>query len=104
MLGLTVEEKQKALVYASGGADFMFIPSYNLCNMIAAGSFETIELNKTLAAILLMRNPVRLDAAMVIKYCRGSLDNKNTWLFDHGDIKVVPHQYKKPELLKSKKS
>ncbi len=103
MLGLTAEERQMALSYAYGGADFMFIPSSDLCEMVAKGSPETIEINDVLTAILLTMKPIRLDADTVIKYCHGTLDNKNTWLFDHGDIKVVSHRYKKPSLIKPEK-
>jgi len=95
MLGLTEKEKQKALVYALRGADFMFIPSSELCNLIARGSPETIDINNILISILLNKKPIRLDVITVIKYCKNGLDNRNTWLLDHGDIKVVPHQYKK---------
>ena len=38
---------------------------------------------------------------MVKKYCDGTLDKKNTWLFNYGNIKVVPHQYKKSVKLKT---
>jgi hypothetical protein len=102
MSGLTVEEKQIALTYAAGGADFMFIPSSGLCELIARGSPETMAINQILIKILLYREPIRLDTNTVIRYCKGTLDNRNTWLFNHGDIKVVPHQYKKPELIKPK--
>lgn len=102
MLGLTSSEKQMALNYAYNGADFMFKPSTSLCNMIATGSLETAELNKTLVAILLTKKPIRLDTSTVIEYCKGTLDYRNTWLFDHGDIEVVSPKYKKPELTKHK--
>ena len=102
MMGLTVEEKQRALNYAFGGADFMFIPSPWLCEMIAKGTPKTIEINKVLVSVLLTRKPIRLDTNTVIDYCNGELDDNNTWLLDHGDIKVVPPKYKKPDLVKSK--
>lgn len=102
MLGFTAEERQRALEYAYSGADFMFMPSSELCLMAAKGSPETIGINQTLLAILLAKKPIRLDTNTIIKYCTGALDTKNTWLFDHGDIKVVPHQYKRPELIKPK--
>ncbi len=100
MLGLTSSEKQMALNYAYNGADFMFRPSTSLCNMIATGNPETMELNQTLVAILLTKKPIRLDTNTVIEYCKGTLDYRNTWLFDHGDIEVVSPKYKKPELTK----
>lgn len=102
MAGLTLEEKLQALLYAKRGADFMFIPSANLCAEAAMGSPETIGINKTLVAILLTKKPIRLDTRTVVKYCMGTLDRNNTWLLDHGDIKVVPPQYKKPEIVKQK--
>ena len=101
MLGLTSSEKQMALNCAYNGADFMFRPSTNLCNMIATGSTETAELNKTLVAILLTKKPIRLDTNTVIKYCRGTLDYRNTWLFNHGDIEVVSPKHKKQEITKA---
>ena len=100
MAGLTIEERQIAFNYAQNGADFMFMPSTKLCNMIAVGSPETIEINSVLISILLTRQPIRLDTMTVMEYCRGTLDAKNTWLLDHGDIKVVPYQLKRPDLVK----
>jgi len=100
MAGLTLEEKLQALLYAKRGADFMFIPSANLCAEAAMGSPETIGINKTLVAILLTKKPIRLDTRTVVKYCMGTLDRNNTWLLDHGDIKVVPPRFKMPELTK----
>lgn len=69
--------------------------------MIATGSLETAELNKILVAILITKKPIRLDTNTVIKYCRGVLDYRNTWLFDHGDITVVSPKYKKTEITKA---
>lgn len=101
MTGLTAKERELALTCASNGADFMFIPSPHLCNLLAIGSPETIDVNKTLVAILLTMKPIRLDSATIVKYCRGTLDQRNTWLLDNGDIKVVPPQLKKPEITKA---
>ena len=101
MTGLTIEEKGLALTCASNGADFMFIPSPHLCNLLAIGSPATIDVNKTFVAILLTRKPIRLDTAIVIKYCQGTLDQRNTWLLDNGDIEVVSPKYKKPEITKA---
>ena len=102
MTGLTIEERNIALEYARNGADFMFIPSVWLCNMMSQGSPETIDINPTILSIMLTREPIRLDTATVVKYCRGTLDSKNTWLLDHGDIILVPHRLKKLELVKNK--
>ena len=100
MNGLTEQEKQQALVYAKNDADFMFVPSSELCNMLINDSPQTQGINRIMTAILLERKPIRLDPNMVVKYCCGILDRKNTWLFDNGNIKVVPHQFKKEVKLK----
>ncbi len=96
----TIEEKIIALTAVSAGADFMFIPSHDLKNMIAKGHPMAKGINQVMTAILLMGKPIRLDSNMVVKYCMGTLDRNNKWLFDNGDIKVVPPQYKKPVKLK----
>ena len=100
MTGLTIEERNMALTCAANGADFMFIPSPHLCNLLTSGSPETVGINDTMVAILLTKKPIRLDTATVVRYCRGSLDKKNTWILNNGDIKVVSPQYKKPEITK----
>ena len=92
-MGLTEQERKKARSYALQGAEFMFIASPVLCNMIALGSIETAELNESLLVFLLEKRPIRIDSEMVIKYCEHTLDSKNTWLLDHGDIKVVPKRF-----------
>ena len=102
-MSFTEEEKRQALTYAANGADFMFIPSSDLCKKIISGSEETQGINQTMTAILLEKKPIRLDPTMIIRYCRGTLDKKNTWLFNNGYIKVVPHQYKKSKKLKEDK-
>ena len=95
MNGLTAEEKQKALAYIKNGADFMLMPSPELCSMIINDSPQTQGINRVMTSILLGRKPIRLDPDIVVKYCKGTLDRKNTWLFDNVNIKVVPHQLKK---------
>jgi len=102
MNGLTPEEKQIALQYAQNGADFMFEPTPDLCNTIVQGCPESIGISRVLTAIILQKKPIRLDSKMVIKYCQGTLDKNNTWLFDNGNIRVVPAQLKRPEKLKPK--
>ena len=102
MNGLTAEEKRMAHQYALNGADFMFEPSSELCSGLIHGCPESIGINQVMTTIILERKPIRLDSQMIIKYCNGTLDKKNKWLFDNGNIKVVPHQLKQPELLKPK--
>lgn len=102
MNGLTIEEKKIALQYAVNGADFMFEPSSELCSKISQGCPESIGINDVMTAIILQRKSIRLDSNMIIKYCRGLLDKNNTWLFNNGNIKVVPSQLKKTVNLKPK--
>ena len=101
MNGLTQEEKQTALQYALNGADFMFEPTPNLCSVIALGCPQSIGINNVMTTIILQRKPIRLDSRMVIKYCKGTLDRNNTWLLDHGNIRVVPARLKRPDKLRT---
>jgi hypothetical protein len=101
MTGLTVEERHTALTCATNGADFMFVPSPHLCNLLVIGSPETIGVNSTMVSILLTKKPIRLDTVTVVKYCQGTLDRKNTWLLDNGNIHVVSPKHKKPEITKA---
>ena len=102
MAGLTKEEKQMALIYAENGADFMFISTPQLCNLIINGDSRATKINKTLVSIILSKQPIRLDSRMIIEYCKGTLDKNNKWLFDQGHIKVVPARLEKPKLVRSK--
>jgi hypothetical protein len=101
MNGLTQEERQAALTYALNGADFMFMPSPELRGQIVQGHPGSIGINDVMTAIILQGKPIRLDSKMIIKYCKGSLDRKNTWLFDNGDIKVVPDHLTQPKLVRT---
>ena len=101
MNGLTLEEKRTAFQYAMNGADFMFMPSPELSSKIVQGCPESIGINHVMTAIILQGKPIRLDSEMVKKYCAGTLDKKNTWLFNNGNIKVVPSQFKQPVKLKT---
>lgn len=104
MNGLTLEERKMALQYALNGADFMFEPSPELCTKIIQSCPESIGINRVMTTIILQKNPIRLDSEMVKSYCVGTLDKKNTWLFDNGNIRVVPSQFKKPVKLKKEEN
>jgi len=101
MTGLTFEEKQQAYQYALNGADFMFEPTTQLCNKIALGCPEAVGINDIMTSIILQGKPIRLDSDMIKKYCKGVLDEKNTWLFDNANIKCVPKRFKKEVKLKA---
>jgi len=90
---LTFEERGQAITYAMNGATFMFIPSTQLRNMIAVGSPETTALPDVFQYVLLQNESIRMESDMIVKYCKGILDRKNTWILDHGDIKVVPPRF-----------
>ena len=102
MNGLSPEEKRIAYQYALNNADFMFEPSSELCSKIIQGCPESIGINKVMMAIILQKKPIRLDSEMIKKYCKDVLDKKNTWLFDNGNIQIVPPRFKQPVRLKQK--
>jgi len=92
-MALTEDEKRQALRYAANGAQFYFLPSAELRNRVANGDPETVDLCSALQVPILKMEALRLDEDMVISYCQGTLDRRNTWVLDQGDIKVVPKQF-----------
>lgn len=94
-MGLTEQERGEVLRHASGGAVFMFIPSEQLSNMVLKGHPETDEINDSLRLFLIQRDAIRIDSNLIIKYCKNTLDRKNTWLLDRGDIKVISNEIEK---------
>ena len=87
---LTRQERQEALTYAFNGATFYFVPSEKLSNMVIKGHPMTQDLNDTISIYLIQKDEIRLETNMVVNYCKYALDEKNTWLLDQGDIKVIP--------------
>ncbi len=75
-----------------GSIDFYFIPSQTLINMIIRGGDPVIDslplFSKKLFTELERDQGVLLDTNMVWKYIDGTLDKKNTYLFDLGEIKI----------------
>ena len=93
-MSLTEQEKKEALRYAINGADFMFIPSVKLMETVARGEHPYVQsLPHVFSYTLLRKLPIKIKNDMVVKYCLGTLDNKNTWILEQGDIKVTPHKF-----------
>lgn len=92
-MALTDEEKKMAKSYADKGAEFMFVPTTELSNMIARGVPESVGINDAFKILLMQRKAIRLDTQMVRDYCDNVLDINNTWLLNQGHIKVVPPQF-----------
>ena len=90
---LNSEERIQALQWAKNGATFMFMPHQKLINMIVLDAPGTKDINKTLKYTLLQNKPIRMETKMIVDYCLGTLDSKNSWVLDHGDIKVIPPQF-----------
>ena len=92
-MGLLEEERRIALQYAVNGATFMFIPSGDLAQKVCNGSPEAEGIATVFRIMILKKEPIRLETDLIIQYCQGTLDRKNTWLLDHGDIKVIPKKF-----------
>ena len=90
MAGLTNEERRRVYEYASNGAEFFFIPSSHLKEMIARDEGVVSGVAPSFKAVMLSKDPIRIDSKMVMKYCFHKLDRKNTFILDNGDIKVIP--------------
>lgn len=93
MNGLNEEEKKKVIQYVENGADFMLMPTTDLCNKIINKDPASQGLGVIMTAIILEQKPIRISSDMVKKYCKGTLDKKNKWIFDNSNIKVIPPQF-----------
>ena len=102
MNGLTDDEKRQVLNYAANGADFYFIPSSTLVNYVVKNTPEVEKIAKTFRTMIIQQEPILIDPKMIVKYCRGKLDRKNTFVLDNGDIKVLPVEL--PKTNQDKKS
>jgi len=90
---LNREERIQALQWAKNGATFMFMPQEKLISMIILDAPGTKDINKVLKYTLLQKKPIRMETKTIVEYCMGTLDRNNSWVLDHGDIKVIPPQF-----------
>jgi hypothetical protein len=89
-MSLTAEEKKQAIAYAANDAQFFFLPTPELRTMMVKGHPMTTGIIDPLKGFLMDGKAVKLTPKMVLDYCTGRLDKKNTWLLDQGHIKVSP--------------
>jgi hypothetical protein len=68
----------------------MFIPSAHLKEMIGRDDEIISKVAKAFKLAILSNSPIRLDKEMVKKYCKKTLDIRNKFILDNGDIKVIP--------------
>ena len=92
-MGFTEEEARQALTYAMNGAMFMYRAGDQLATEIANGSPITEEMPKLLQGMMMTREWINLDSELVIKYCKRTIDGKHQYVFDRGDIKVIPEPW-----------
>ena len=93
-MALTEQEKSQAYQYALNGADFTFLPSSELSTLIVQGKHPYANaIAEPIKLAYIKRYPVHLDPAMVMKYCTDTLDVRNKWVLDHGDIQVTPDAF-----------
>ncbi len=89
-MSLTEDEREQALTYAFNGAMFMFRATDKFALEIAAGGALSEGMIRCLPEMLMTRQWINLDNNTVIKYCKNTLDKKNTYALDNSDIKVIP--------------
>jgi len=89
-MSFTAEERQQALTYAINGAMFMFRATEKFASEIMAGGPASEGMPEFLKIMLMKREWINLDNETVIKYCKNTLDRRNTYALDNSDIKVIP--------------
>lgn len=93
-MSFTEEEARKATTYARNGAMFMFRASAELSAEILTGGQASVGLPEFLKIMIMKREWINIDSATVVKYCNNTIDMKNKYIFDNGDIKVIPEPIK----------
>jgi hypothetical protein len=89
-----ISEASQVKQFMDKGATFMFIPSAGLVEMVAKNEHPFIKSMPYTFRYVIMRNePIRIEGAMALHYYLGQLDIKNSFLFDRGDIKVIPDRF-----------
>lgn len=92
-MSFTKDEATTALLYAHNGAMFMYRSDIYLSAKILSGDTTSDGMSDMVKEMLISRTWINIDSAMVIKYCLKNLDKKNTYIFDNGDIKVIPEPF-----------
>lgn len=91
-MSFTEEEKKQATTYAINGAMFMYRASIAFAEEVAKGSSSSEGMADFIKGMIMTRKWINLDNKTVIRYCDGTIDSKNKYVFDRGDIKVIPEK------------
>lgn len=86
------KEKEVSIVKKAikNEADFMFIPHQKLLDDIINNSnFYVKKLPINAKKALLSKKPISISSSIVLKYYKGTLDKKNSFIFDNGDIEII---------------
>ena len=92
-MAFTEQERQQAMTYAINGAMFMFRAGEKLAQEASQDAITVQGMSKYMKMMVMTREWINIDSDMVIKYCNGTLDGKNKYIFDNGDIKVIPERW-----------
>ncbi|HUS49066.1 MAG TPA: hypothetical protein VMZ91_02820 [Candidatus Paceibacterota bacterium] len=88
-------EVAQVFEWMRNGADFMFIPSSQLIEMVVRGEHPSVKsLPDPFKYVIMQNKPIKIEGKMALDYYKGQLDNSNTFILDHGDIKVIPSHFK----------
>ncbi|HUS48937.1 MAG TPA: hypothetical protein VMZ91_02125 [Candidatus Paceibacterota bacterium] len=73
------------------GAEFMFIPSPKLVEMVAKNEHMLVKkLPEVFKCVLLENKPIHIEGELALDYYDGVLDDDNSFILDNGDIKIIP--------------
>lgn len=93
-MAFTEEERRQALTYAINGAMFMYRAGIKFASEVSKESPSSEGMPDFIKSMIITREWINLDGEAVIKYCQGTIDSKNKYVFDRGDIKVIPEPIK----------
>ncbi|MCD6436486.1 MAG: hypothetical protein J7L15_08945 [Clostridiales bacterium] len=98
MSGFQSKEASWVKGYIVKGAQFMFIPYTSLVEMVAKNQHPFVKALPAGHKLAIMNNsPIRIEATYALRYYEGKCDDRNNFILDRGDIKIIPHQLEKPK-------
>lgn len=90
----TQEQKQQLMnAVEDPKTEFVFLPSAELKKRIASGTDPMLTKLSSKLVVTMLELPsdqgIRLDKKLILKYINGSIDEKHSYVFSLGEIRVI---------------
>jgi hypothetical protein len=91
---IQMQEANQVDQWMRNGAKFMFIPSSSLVEIVAKDEHPMVKgMPNPIKYVIMQNKPIRIEGSMALDYYLGTMDNKNCFVLDRGDIKIIPERF-----------